>query len=145
MWLLVGKESLNFFTFHGQRGIEFESNYAAVLTLLKHLGYPVRTTSGWGSAVLDCSAAPLLTQLSAFLVAFSLLAGALVLFLTLTRRSRVSGAHTPKSDAPLILGHVLWALLLFVLFNKTFSPQYALSLLPLSPLAPPPRPPPPLF
>jgi hypothetical protein len=136
LWLFVGKACLNFVTFHAQRGIEFESNYAAILTLLKHWGYPVRTRYGWGSAVLECSAAPLLTQLSGFLVVLFLLAGTGVLLATLARRASACRLAVAKTDAPLIFGHVLWALLIFVLFNKAFSPQYLLWLVPLVALVP---------
>ncbi len=133
MFWFAGPECLNYFTYHAERGIEFQSNYAGVLTLLRHLDYPVQTISRWGSAVLECSAAPLLRQLSAGLVAGSLLAGALVLLVT---RSRQAELGAMPADPPLVLGHLLWALLVFVLFNKTFSPQYILWLVPLVALVP---------
>jgi hypothetical protein len=136
LWVFVGKASIKFFAFHAHRGIEFESSYAAILTLLGHLGYPVRTFSGWGSWVLECSAAPVLTQLSGLLVALFLLGGASVLLVTVARRAGKSPLPVAITDPPLIYGHVLWALLTFVLFSKTFSPQYVIWLAPLAAIVP---------
>jgi hypothetical protein len=136
LWLFVGSGCLKYLTFHAHRGIELQSNYAAVLTLLKHLGYPVRTCRGWGSAVLECSAAPVLTHLASMLVGLSVLAGALVLFMTLARRSARALEPGEKPAAPLLLGHLLWALLVFVLCNKTFSSQYLVWLVPLVAVVP---------
>jgi hypothetical protein len=136
-WLLVGKSCLSFFSYHKARGIELESNYAAILTLLKHVGYTVRTRSGWGSTDLHCSVAPLLSQLSAVLVTSFLALGALVLLASVARRgSSMSSSTVANTDSTLILGHVLWALLVFVLFNKTFSPQYVVWLVPLAAVVP---------
>lgn len=131
-WLLAGDRSLSFLTFHRVRGIEFQSNYAAVLTLLRHGGYPVQTVPGIGSVELHCSAAPFVGGLAVALIGAGLLLGAVELLRARTRRPVGAG----QTDDRLILGHVFGALLVFVLFNKVFSAQYLLWLVPLAALVP---------
>jgi hypothetical protein len=132
--LLAGPRCLIFLTYHGERGLEYASTYSGVLgTLYQMAG--VQTVLRWshGSWDLDVPLAPLLTRLAPVLLAV-LITGATLMLL---RRAAPGRGVEPRGVGTAeFAGHVLLAMLLLLLANKVFSPQYLLWVLPLAPLVP---------
>jgi hypothetical protein len=136
--LVGGPQCLAFFAYHRERGIEYESSYAAALAVLRHCGYPSHVSAGFGSGEVMSTLSPLLTRIAPGLTA-GLLLGAAGLLATAVARSaggRRPGAAAARENAPLVAGHVLLAMMLVVLTNKVWSPQYLLWLAPLAALVP---------
>ncbi|QJW95308.1 hypothetical protein [Frigoriglobus tundricola] len=142
-YLLVGSRALVFFTYHKDRGIEIESTYAAVLGTLKHAtGHELAVESGHGGCDLVSTLTPALTQMAPFVLGVLLL-GAMGLFLTTLLRTvpaQPPAVGTPTQLAAahhdLFTGFLIVFVLVFLLANKVFSPQFVLWLLPLVPLVP---------
>ena len=120
-------------TYHLQRGLEIESVAAGVLLLCDRLGL---TTTGWaynyGAIHLACPwAAGWLKALPiVFACGFGIL---LVCCGRQFREEQRTGGISPQSLAAFLSA----ALLVFILANKVFSPQYIFWLLPFLPLVRP--------
>jgi len=142
-YLLVGSRALVFFTYHKDRGIEIESTYAAVLGTLKHTtGHELAVVSGHGGCDLVSPLTPVLTQMAPFALGVLLL-GAIGLFLAVLLRAVPAGPsavgapnHLAAAHPALFTGFLIVFVLVFLLANKVFSPQFVLWLLPLAPLVP---------
>lgn len=141
-YLAVGSRSLVFFTYHKDRGIEHESTYAALQWLMHHLaGMDALTVHQFGSWDVTSSLAPKLTTVAPLLTASLILASNLMLFCTGLHRARVnpdwarSRIHLAGA-CPEFTTHMILVLMIFLLTNKVFSPQFVLWLTPLVPLIP---------
>jgi hypothetical protein len=110
MFALVGDRYLDTFRYHGLRGVQIESLYAGVLLLLRPFGVELKVDESFGSTNLASSATELIKQLSPCL--FALVAG----YVLLRRR------FEPNAMGATLLTSVL--LLVFMLTNRVFSPQY---------------------
>jgi hypothetical protein len=110
MFALVGDRYLDTFRYHGLRGVQIESLYAGVLLLLRPFGVQLKVDESFGSTNLASSATELIKQLSPCL--FALVAG----YVLLRRR------FEPNALGATLLTSVL--LLVFMLTNRVFSPQY---------------------
>jgi hypothetical protein len=110
MFALVGDRYLDTFRYHGLRGVQIESLYAGVLLLLRPFGLALKVDESFGSTNLATSATQLIKQLSPCL--FALVAG----YVLLRRR------FEPNALGATLLTSVL--LLVFMLTNRVFSPQY---------------------
>jgi len=140
--VLAGPRCLYFLEFHQDRGIELASSYAAFLGLLKACGYQLTVQSSHGSADVIAPLAPLLTRVAPLLLGLLLLGATLLWFWAAVRRAAQGAEEQPVSRTlahafgPELAGFTLLFLLLFVLGNKVFSPQYLLWLAPLAALVP---------
>jgi hypothetical protein len=110
MYALAGDNYLATFRYHALRGVQLESLYSGVLLLLRPFGVAMHIDESFGSTNLASSATTLVKQLSPVL--FVLSAG----YVLVRRR------FTPDGLGALALTVVL--LLLFMLTNRVFSPQY---------------------
>ena len=121
-------------TYHLQRGLEIESLAAGVLLLCERLGL---TTSAWtynyGAIHLLCPWAA--GWLRALPVVFAVGFG--ILLVCCGRQFREEQRTAGSVSAPSLAAFLSAALLVFILANKVFSPQYILWLLPFLPLARP--------
>lgn len=139
-YLAVGSRSLVFFTYHKDRGIEHGSTYAATQWVLHHLaGLDAITKWQFGSWDVTSRLAPALTVVAPVLTACLILAANLILLRTGCHRAAVrpDWAQRPAnlaSACPEFTAHVVLVLLIFLLTNKVFSPQFVLWLTPLVPL-----------
>jgi hypothetical protein len=141
-YLLAGGRSLAFFTYHRDRGIECESTYAALLGVLHHLaGLQTITHPSYGGRDVASSLSPVLTALSPVLTG-ALVVGATVLFAAVHRAGAVGPRRPGASARPAHASRaeftacVLLVLMIFLLTNKVFSPQFVLWLTPFVPLVP---------
>jgi hypothetical protein len=149
-YLASGSDTLRFFSYHKQRGLEIGSLYSSALLALRPLGQPVEIYHAHQCFNVRSAASPLLVTLSPLVVGGLLLAvSALLLarFRQLGRNSSLiaqSGngkpAEGPGTLAQLypadIAGYSLLFLLIFIAANKVFSPQYLLWLVPFVVLLP---------
>lgn len=128
VYLLVGNALLVFLTYHEQRGLQIESVAGGIVALGAKLGWTraeivynfgaLHYVSPWADALL-----PLLTPLL-LVTYFALLVIAYRCF------------RTRPADMATLVAFSCAAVLVFVVTNKVFSPQYLVWLLPFAPLLP---------
>ena len=141
----LGPDALGFLAYHRERGLEVLSVYSLLLMGLHFLGLPITITRSFKSLGLQSALSPLLVSLSPWLEA-GLLLGATGLLLVHFRRLAEKTPEAPPPRATLaqtypntLLCYTLLFLMLFMAFNKVFSPQYLLWVAPLVYLVPFPR------
>jgi hypothetical protein len=110
MLALVGARYLDTFRYHGLRGVQIESVYSGVLLLLRPLGVALRVEESFGSTNLATSATAFVKQLSPCLFVVG------AAYVSLARD------FGPNARGATLLTSVL--LILFMLTNRVFSPQY---------------------
>lgn len=140
--LIVGPRSLDFYEFHRDRCIEFQSTYATFLGVANRLtGLELMTSAKSGSYEVDSSMSSLLAHIAPVLSAASIIA-ATSLFLAIVRAAALGRSRT-NSETRTAITHgadftlcMILVLLVFLLTNKVFSPQYVLWLIPLAALIP---------
>jgi hypothetical protein len=110
MYALAGDHYLATYRYHTERGVQLESLYSGILLLLRPLGLAMHIDESFGSTNLASAFTPLVKDLSPFLF---LLGAAWVL----ARRR-----FAPDGLGALVLSIAL--LLIFMLTNRVFSPQY---------------------
>jgi hypothetical protein len=110
MYALAGDHYLATYRYHTDRGVQLESLYSGVLLLLRPFGLPMHIDESFGSTNLASAFTPLVKALSPLL--FVLGAG-----WVLARRR-----FSPDGLGAIVLSSVL--LLIFMLTNRVFSPQY---------------------
>ena len=110
MLALVAAPYWETFRYHGLRGVQIESIYAGVLLLLRPLGPQLRVDESFGSTNLASSATELIKLVSP------------CLFLVATAYVLLRRRFAPTALGATVLTSVL--LLLFMLTNRVFSPQY---------------------
>jgi hypothetical protein len=140
-YILAGPRCLAFFEFHRERGIELESTYGAVLGILHLFGYPLQVQATYGCYEFASSFSPSFRALSPMVVSALLLIAFGLVGVNLIRKSRSSELPCPSASLGQLYpqdfaGTTILFLLVFLLGNKVFSPQYVLWLLPLAPLTP---------
>jgi hypothetical protein len=119
--------------YHAARGLQIESTYAAVLSLLAvATGHPVSATLSYGSYNLDTPAADVMARLASPLVVVALLA--LTVWLARLPAPEGDGERVER-----IACAGLAALLCVWLGGKLFSPQYMTWAIPLALVVGPPR------
>ena len=123
---------LSLFQFHLNRGLEIESLPAGLIQLGQLLGWtdarPIHTFSSWQ---LDSTAshAFLATQPAIFILAYAALIG-------LAYRRYANARPNDADLPPTLIALTVAALLVFILGNRVFSPQYVVWALPFAPLLP---------
>ena len=126
--LIVGTSLGNFMAYHGERGIQIESVYGTIIYLGWLVGLvPATTHHDHGSFNIVASWAIQMNSMVMPLLALGL-ATVMILYVARTlpawRRNGVRFAA--------MLPYIFASLLVFILFNKVFSPQYLIWLLPLA-------------
>jgi hypothetical protein len=144
-YLMYGPAVLEFLAYHSQRGIEIESTWA---TLLLPWRVDWIVYHSHGSFNVHAPPEPLVAVLAMPLAAMLLLA-ATALFAAVARRRYMQAEAAPLVEQPglssrsitiaqrwphLVVAAALLSLLISIVFNKVFSPQYLLWVLPLVPL-----------
>jgi len=121
------------FTYHSERGLQAESTYASIL-LLGHTWDITTIETGLvaesGSWEILSSTADFLASISPLIVLFSL---ALV-YCVYSRREWIDSSHAEGKSHSRFVTFSLLAIIVFMLSNKVFSPQYIIWLYPLVPL-----------
>jgi hypothetical protein len=137
MYWIAGLRSFEFLSYHRARGIEYESSYAAILFALKPFGYPTYLRAAFGSADVESPFATAMLRWAPALVAWSGLAVFILCLLAVRKNETTKSGQTFGQKHPQLLATAtLLTMLLLVLFNKVFSPQYVVWVLPLLPLVP---------
>ena len=119
----------SFLRYHERRGLEIESVPAGILMLTQMAGHAtLRVVNNFGAMHLQAGAADEAQRFLApiFIVAISLLTAA---FFRRLRRAE----ERASTLEPLLLEAVLASLLLVLVTNKAFSPQYLAWLMPFAP------------
>lgn len=135
-FLMAGWPTLDFVTYHAERGLQEECLYASLLRLCDQ---PVEFYGGHGCTNIRSPHSPLVLALAPWICL-----SALALLSVLVLRATWSGRWLPVAIAqsrgwvnlPILVGAALLFLMSFMATNKVFSPQYLLWIVPLAPLAP---------
>lgn len=126
----AGSDILSFIRYHAMRGLEIESVAAGVIMLVHTVrGLPLAAVINYGALHLRAPAGQtVLHWLPAiFLVAIGVVTAAALRGFGRARRD--------IDAAPMLCAAVVASLLVFILANKVFSPQYLAWLLPFVPFA----------
>jgi hypothetical protein len=141
-YLTAGKPALGFLTYHQARGLEIGSVYSSLPLTSGLLGDSIAVEYSYGSINVRSALAAALVRLAPWFTAGSLLVATV---LVLVHCRRLAGANAADSAVELRLAqlhpqifaaYALLFLMVFILTNKVFSPQYLLWLAPLLALAP---------
>jgi hypothetical protein len=141
-YLSAGEPSLGFLTYHQARGLEIGSVYSSLPLTSGLFGDSIAVEYSYGSINVRSALAAALVRLAPWFMAGSLLAATV---LALIHCRRLAGANAAESAVRLRLAqlhprifaaYALLFLMVFILTNKVFSPQYLLWLAPLLALAP---------
>jgi hypothetical protein len=133
-----GPAVLEFLGYHKERGIEIESTYASLLLPARYLGQAWEVYHSHGSVNVRSDLSPLFGGL-ATVVLGGLVVAATGLFIAVVRRRAIvtsKGDHRTVAQTwpRLVAAFALLLLLVSIVANKVFSPQYLLWVLPLVPL-----------
>ncbi|MFL5245737.1 MAG: hypothetical protein ACJ8FY_27000 [Gemmataceae bacterium] len=164
-YLVAGQASLGFLAYHQARGLEIGSVFTSLPLMGHVLGHPIDVVYSFGSINVNTELAATLVRLVPAFAATALLAALLLLLshcqglahqvkkdptlspLSPGLRGEGSGVRGPASSEQgvpprlallyprIFAGYALLFLMLFILTNKVFSPQYLLWLAPLFALA----------
>ena len=133
-WLWQGSSILGFLGYHKDRGLEIESVWSSFLLLLEPVAGHWSVYHSHGSVNVRSALTPLLTTVASLTMVLSLLA-ATALFVVAARRQRpAAGVTIAQAHPRLVADCTLLLMLLSIVTNKVFSPQYLLWVLPLIPL-----------
>jgi hypothetical protein len=145
-YLWGGSPCLGFLKYHRERGLEIGSVLASLPLALQIFGAPLDVTYSYKSINLRSPTSPFLVALAPWLTAGLLLAATALLLAHFPRPAARPEGDSPgrptaaQHDPRVVVGFTLLFLMLFVVGNKVFSPQYLLWLAPLVCLIPlPPR------
>jgi len=121
------------FTYHSERGLQAESTYASIFLLGHNWGISSIETdliADSGSWEIISSTADFMARISPLIVLFSL---ALV-YCVYSRREWTDDSSNESKSLSRFVTFSLLAIIVFMLSNKVFSPQYIIWLYPLVPL-----------
>ena len=126
-WWRAGSDLVGFFTYHTQRGLQFESLFASAILGLHQLGLTVAQTAYARQSMCTEVLHPAVALLGQLILPLAALGLALSTGLGIHRLWRSDDAATQEAA---LADSALALLLTFVLINKVFSPQYMLWLTP---------------
>lgn len=144
-YILGGSSTLDFLTYHKERGLQLESVFSSVLVMLNYVGYPVSVTHGFGAYNLESSLSPFFVNISSVLVLIGVFFVLFLLYNQLKKcldfkvldNGREENSGTIASNYPtLFLYMILGILFISIITSKVFSPQYLLWIIPLFSLLP---------
>jgi hypothetical protein len=140
--VMDGPAVLEFLGYHRERGIEIESTWASLLLPFKYFGQSWEVYHSHGSVNVRSPLSPLMASLAMPVLA-GLLAVATGMFVGVVKKKGtghvVRSIHTDNLTIAqrwprLVAAFAMLLLLISIVANKVFSPQYLLWLLPLVPL-----------
>jgi len=140
-----GRSTLDFLSYHSDRGVQLESIYSSILMMLHFIGLPVYVTYGFGSFNLESDLSPFFSMISSLFVVLSVLGILLFCISRLKHHSLLLEAseHLNKDTKTIaqcfpqtFLYLTIATLLAGIAVSKVFSPQYLLWLVPLFGLLP---------
>jgi hypothetical protein len=129
-----GDGALGFFAYHKSRGIEFGSLAGWIPMILGWFGHPYQIVHTHNSINVQSSLTPALSTATAILTPLLLLATLAWQVRRILRQPQAHGATVGEAFPAEIVRGSLLLLLIFILGNKVFSPQYLIWLMPLLPL-----------
>jgi hypothetical protein len=133
-WSWQGSGILEFLAYHKDRGLEIESVWSSLLLLLEPIAGHWNVYHSHGSVNVRSPLTPLLATVASLTMVLTLLA-ATGLFVVAARRQLPTKRATIAQTHPrLVAGFTALLMLLSIVTNKVFSPQYLLWVLPLIPL-----------
>jgi len=135
-----GSSTLDFLSYHSDRGLQLESIYSSILMMLHYIGLPVSVNFAFGSFNLESELSAFFSVISSLFVVVSVLG---ILLFCISRLKQ----HSLQSEAGEVLNKdtktlaqffpqtflylTIATLLAGIAFSKVFSPQYLLWLVPL--------------
>jgi hypothetical protein len=142
--MAAGFRCLAFVSYHKDRGIEYESSYATLLSVLKYVsGVKTGAHLNFGSFDVESSLSPALVHIAPVVAGSALVATALLLVVNVARAAgELSRRGVPATErlgrawCKGFVAHTMLVMFVFVSVNKVFSPQYLMWLLALAPLVP---------
>jgi hypothetical protein len=143
-YLSAGSRCLGFLAYHQARGLEIGSLYSSLVMALQPLGLATQVYYAYGGINLGSSLSPALAALAPWLTAGLLLTATVLLLahgrqLTRGGAGALPGGRLAHLQPLTFVCYTLLFLMLFIIANKVFSPQYLLWLAPLVVLVPMPR------
>jgi hypothetical protein len=144
-YLWGGRATLDFLSYHGDRGLEIGSTYSNMLMLLNYFGLPAYVTHGYGGYNLESPWAPFFATISSGLIAVSTLWILIILIKSLKRFSLQYPIKGSAKDKQLNLARnmpetflciTIATLLISMATSKVLSPQYLFWVVPLFGLLP---------
>jgi hypothetical protein len=140
-YLHAGPAVLSFLGYHRDRGLEIESTWTTFMLPAKFLGYSWEVYHSHGSVNVRTPLSAFLASSTTVVLSGLLAAGTSMFVVTAWRNARLereallSEALTIAQRWPrLVAGFTLLLLLVSIVVNKVFSPQYLLWILPMVPL-----------
>jgi hypothetical protein len=140
-YLSEGSRCLGFLAYHQARGLEIGSLYSSLVMALQPLGLATHVYYSYGGINLGSSLSPVLAAVAPWLTAGLLLAATALLLAHGRQLARggsgaLAGGRLAHLHPLTFVCYTLLFLMLFIIANKVFSPQYLLWLAPLVVLVP---------
>jgi hypothetical protein len=134
-WLIIDSHSFFYFIrYQAERGLQSESSYASVLLVGQILGLTsVKGAFSFGSWNLSSPLADNLSEISSFITAGLLIVSYIIFGFNqwYQKNPKVKNQSSKENQMDFLIRYSLIVILILILTNKVFSPQYLIWVCPL--------------